>query len=163
MTHALYHCSVSLYAPGDLITPGSWGRRILGLGPQHTRFYAEYALEMIRRADFPSRPSRMSACFAFEHCDKAMRFRRDEKAPQEHIYLVTLERADALAHRGNTSWIDIMSKYRTFGGINDCASHYWQGDDRDPDAWEWIVAGSLIVQDRLTRIEENGAAPDEHS
>jgi hypothetical protein len=150
-----YHRTQALYHPGDTIAAGSWGRLILGTGPAHNRFYAEYLLESIRRAEFSSAPSRMAAAFAFEDADYAMNWNR---GPQEYVYAVSLLDSTAPQHRGNMNWIDAMNEYRSFEGVDECARHYWRADDRDPRAWEVISSSGFTVEDRLTHIPENGRA-----
>jgi hypothetical protein len=149
----LCHRTQALYEPGDFIA-GTWGRLILGIGPAHKRFYAEYLLERIRKAEFPSAPSRMKAAFAFEDAPYAMSW---DRGTQEYVYAVRLA-DDKPQHRGNMAWIDAMNEYRSFEGVEDCARHYWTGDDRDARTWEIVASGGLVVEDRLTRIPENGVA-----
>src|SRR5882672_9613578 len=87
-----YHRSQLLFRRGDLILPGNWGRVIWGYGPIHNRFYPEYALEVIRKQEFQEKPSRMTACFAFESHEKARTWARViVQGLQEHVYAVTLD------------------------------------------------------------------------
>lgn len=151
----LYHRTQVLYKPGDVITAGNWGRLILGTGPNHNRFYAEYLLERIRSEEFASTPSRIHSAFAFEDAQFAMAWNR---GPQEYVYAVRVADTNAPQHRGNMDWIDAMNGYRSFEGVEECARHYWRGDDRNPQTWEVIATSGLVVMDRLTRIPENGVS-----
>jgi hypothetical protein len=149
----LYHRTQGLYRSGDLILAGNWGRLILGIGPAHNRFYAEYLLDRIRLDEFPSAPSRLVCAFAFEDAQYTMEWRGQ---PPGYVYAVRLADPTAPQHRGNMDWIDAMNEYRSFEGVEECARHYWRGDDRDPQAWEVATIGGFVVEDRLTRIPENG-------
>ena len=153
-----YHRSQLLYGKGDFIQPGNWGRVIQGIGATHNRFYPEYVLESIREREFGGKPSRMQASFVFEKHDKAASFPRVViQGIKEHIYAVTLD-GEPNTHRGNMGWIEAMPKYQTFKGLEECVRRYWREDDRDPDAWEMVVGGVLVVQDRVSSLEENGHA-----
>jgi hypothetical protein len=148
----LYHRSGLLYRAGDRIQPGNWGRVILGAGPPHNRFYAEYLLDRVR-SEFSEKPSRMEACFAFENFDAARAWSR---GPAEYVYAVRLADSASPRHRGDMDWIDALPLYRTFDGVEECARRYWAGHERGMK-WEIVVAGELVVVDRLTAIAENGA------
>jgi uncharacterized protein DUF2441 len=151
-----FHRSQALYQPDDVIQPGNWGRVIQGIGPAHGRFYPEYVLESLRRREFPEKPSRLLCAFAFENFDRAAKWNRVVvEGIQEHIYAVTVPE-NALTHRGNVGWIEAMPLYRTFDGLDECVRNYWKGVDRDPEYWEVAVVAPLTVQNRLSRIEENG-------
>lgn len=160
MPKLYYHCSRSLYAPGDTILPGSWGRLILGIGPRHHRFYAEYLIERIRTTEFPEKPSRMASAFAFEDAGYAGTFaqqKRDQVV--EYVYAVQPADSDTPLHRGDMSWIDELPNYRTFAGVEEVARRYWRGDERDPRAWEMVMPGPLRIIDRLSATLDNGISP----
>ncbi|MFQ5658472.1 MAG: hypothetical protein ACE5G5_13095 [Candidatus Methylomirabilales bacterium] len=149
-----YYCSQSLYQAEDRIVAGNWGRVVLGIGPTHGRFFCEYLFEKVRALEFPNRPSRMEAAFAFESADFATNWRRGN-AP-EYVYAVHLADPNSLVHRGDMSWTDLIYRYRTFQGMEECARRYWRGEVRDQNQIELVVAGDLIVETRLTRIGEDG-------
>lgn len=148
-----YHRTQALYEPGDKILRGNWGRIILGTGPDHNRFYPEYVLERVRAAEFASKPARMKAAFAFESFECCASWSRGK---QEYIYAVRLEDPSCAFHRGDMTWIDIMPQYRSFDGVEHCARRYWSGEEREPGKWEIIAAGDLLIEDRLTKVPENG-------
>lgn len=155
MVELLYHRSPALYGKGDRVPPGNWGRMILGVGPRHNCFYREYLLEHIRATEFPDKPSRMKAAFAFENCGFAQSWNRGTNVA-EYVFAVKLADPEAPLHRGDMNWIDAMGDFHSFSGVEECARHYWRGDERHPDTWEFVTAGELIVVDRLTAITENG-------
>jgi hypothetical protein len=97
-----YHCSRNLYKNGDTILPGSWGRLLLGTGPDHHRFYAEYLIE--RNTEPPNvrtsrrewtlpLPSRFSICDGFAQLKRG--------GAVEYVYVVQPEDLDVSSHRGD--------------------------------------------------------------
>src|SRR2546427_7334684 len=82
-----YHCTIGLLGPGDRIRPGNWGRVIQGIGPAHTLFFREYLWERVRRDEFPEKPSRMRAAFAFATHAAAQAYKTQEQGKNmDHIY-----------------------------------------------------------------------------
>lgn len=158
MNELLYHCTMRLLGPGDNVYPGNWGSTVLGTGPGHPAFYREYLLERIRQQGFPDRPSRMKAAFAFENRDYALKWKR---APNqsEYVYSVRLADGGTCTHRGDMTWIDAMSAYHTFDGVEECARRYWHGNPRSDNStgFELVVAGALVVVERVTQIADDGA------
>lgn len=157
MARLYYHVSRGLYQRGDLIAAGNWGRIILGTGPNHPLFYREYLFERMRAAEFPKKPSRMRAAFAFESSASALGWNHGENVP-EYAYAVEITEPKAPLHRADMSWLTVIREYRTFEGAEDCARRYWGGDEREPNWAEIITAGPLRVLDRLTTIPDNGMA-----
>lgn len=144
-----------LLAAGDLIVPGSWGKTILGVGPQHNRFYAEYLLEKIRELEFSDKPSRMESAFVFEDRTYAVNWSRNL---QEHVYEVELVDPSSKVHRGDIRWIDAMPTRRTFSGVEEVARRYWQGVPAgDASGIELVIAGDLRVLNRITPIADDEA------
>lgn len=153
----LFHRANALYEPGDQIPPGNWGRLVLGIGPAHPLYFREYLWERIRRAEFPTKPSRMRACFAFEAVEAADKFVQNRDWPT-YTYAVRLTDATLPLHRGDTSWLEpsLIQEFRTFEGVEGCARHYWNSDERSSGQFEIVVSGALEVVQRLTPIRENG-------
>lgn len=158
-TAFLFHRSNALYEPSDRILAGNWGRLIQGIGPTHQHFYREYLWERIRELEFPALPSRMRAAFAFEDGGFADQFVQNPTIPT-YTYLVRIPDPKAAVHRADMTWLDpdLINQYRTFQGVEQCARHYWAGDDRAGTAWEWLIAGELEIMQRLTPIMTNGAS-----
>ena len=153
----LYHRSQQLYERGDRVAPGNCGRLILGIGPSHNCFYREYLLEKIRQLEFPDKPSRMKAAFAFVTFDFAKTWKRGNIV--EYVFAVRIADQSALLHKGDMNWIDAMGEFRSFSGVEDCARHYWRGDERCANTWEIVTSGEFTIEDRLTSIAENGVKP----
>ena len=151
----LYHRAESLYKTGEHIYPGNWGRLVLGRGPAHGSFYREYLLEKIRELEFPGKPSRLKASFAFVDREFAEGWKRSEKAPFEYLYVVRIPDLTCQVHCADMSWIGTMMQYRSFAGVEKCARHYWNGDEKDPKQREVLVSGPLEVIERLTPLPED--------
>ena len=144
----LYHRSNALYAPGDRILPGNWGRLVLGIGASHNNFFREHLWERIRLCDYPDLPSRMTAAFAFEQFATAERFTPKPDWPT-YTFLVALPDPSLPTHRADMGWVDTIVGYHSFESVERCVHHYWTGDEQSPDGWEWLTAGELIVMQRL--------------
>lgn len=152
----LYHVTMGLHVPDDVILPGNWGRIIEGWGVGHNQFYREYALERVRAAEFPDKPSRMRACYVCEDEAFAHNFRRGgPQRPPDHVYAVRLVDTSAPCHRGDMMFIDIMTSQRTFAGVDECARRYWRGEQAATPRIEWVIAGAIVVDARLSRIAED--------
>lgn len=77
---AWWHVTEDLYESDDLVHPGSWGRRVLGVGPGHTQYFRELHVDRIRAAEFADRPSRLSSCFVFEDVSHVEAFRQQQRS-----------------------------------------------------------------------------------
>ena len=150
----MFHRAIALYEPGDRILPGNWGRVVAGIGPSHPSFFREYLLERIRQAEFQALPSRMASAFAFDALAAAEAFVHQAGQPI-YSYRVELASADAPLHRADITWLDVLDAYRTFGGVEEWARHYWRGDERQPGRLEVIAQSELIVLERLTPVVAN--------
>lgn len=150
-----FHRAQALYVTGERILPGNWGRLIRANGPRHAAFYREYMLEKIRGDEFPDRPSRMDAAFAFVDEEFALDWARTPNIV-EYVYAVRLAKPDGVHHLADMSLIDRLNDFRSFEGVESCARKYWRGEVVDPRQVELIVYSELIVEARLTRIPEDG-------
>ena len=126
---------------------------MLGVGGSHGFFFREYLFEKIRAAEFAERPDRLSSSYAFENCEYARRFRANQSL--EHVYVVRPVDPSCRAHRADMAWVDLVLQHRTFDGVEECARRYWRGELRDPSGQsvEWLFEGELVVEDRITPIE----------
>ncbi|WP_454914161.1 DUF2441 domain-containing protein [Variovorax gossypii] len=85
---------------GSVIQPGNWGR-VIALHTNATPvIYRETILESVRRASFPTKPSRLTSFFALESLPEAMRY-RNQHAATNLIYEVAVECDPASVHRGS--------------------------------------------------------------
>jgi hypothetical protein len=148
-----FHKAHALLPAGFRVSPGNWGRLIQGIGPQHNRFYAEFALEKIRQLEFSNKPSRMTSSFCWEDSQFAATYQRG--GSPEHLYEVRLAEPRSNRHRGDMSWIDLLPGCRSFEAIEEVVRRYWRGEERDPRAWEIVVDGPLEVVSRLSPIADD--------
>ena len=137
----LFYRTASLYRGGDRIHPGNWGRVILATGGAHNLFLRECLFEHLRATEFPERPSRLSAAFAFENLAFAQNWNRGVLA--ERVYPVTAE-PDVLTFRGDMSLLDFVAA-RSYVDTVDRIRRYWTGEILSPEQAEVLVAGDLIV------------------
>ena len=130
-------------APGEVVPPGNWGRVVLGYGMRHNLFYREYVYERIRAAEFAAMPSRMRSAFAF--CDEAVAGAFNQpNAPL--LYRVQLV-PGANAAKVDMQWLDVVP--HTFDEADDCARHYWGGNETPQPQWEVLSEAGFTVVDRL--------------
>lgn len=152
----LFHRSNALYGVGDRILPGNWGRLVLGIGTGHPFFLREYVWEKVRQTSFPALPSRMNASYAFAHQARAETFTPSPQLPT-YTYAVALADPASSTHRADMSWIDaVQAGYHSFESIERVVTQYWAGDEHTPDGWEWVIAGELVIRQRLTAIQGDG-------
>ncbi len=152
----LYHCTMSLHAKDDVILPGNWGRIIEGWGVRHNHFYREYVLERIRAAEFSEKPTRMNACYVCDDETFARNWNRfAQQGTSEHVYAVRLVDPSARCHRGDMTFIDTMPSQRTFAGVDECARRYWRGAQAASPRFEWVIAGAIVVDARVSKIAED--------
>lgn len=147
----LFHRSNALYAPGDRILPGNWGRLVLGIGGSHPHFFREHIWERIRQSHYPELPSRMTAAYAFEHMSGAERFTPNQ-GWQTYTYLVVMADPSLPSHRADMGWVDLVGGYHEFDAVERVAHDYWSGVEQSSDGWEWLTSGELVVRQRLTAV-----------
>lgn len=137
----IWHTAHDLYFPGDIVSPGRWGRIVLATGPVHPAYAREQWLEQVRAKVAPFAPSRLAV--AFGHAERAAALGYMD--PGERLYEVaalgTLVKLDMLW----ITWVresldadDAPKAYRQ-------AALYWQGHStRDHMAtaqphWEFLA------------------------
>jgi hypothetical protein len=152
----LFHRSNALYSVGDRILPGNWGRLVFGIGVSHTHFFREYVWEHARVEGHAALPSRMNASFAFESAERAELFVLNDWPT--YTYAVAVADPGVPHHRADTSWLDmsVFNQLHSFEAMGRLAHHYWSGDERSGNEWEWLFAGELSVRQRLTPILDDG-------
>lgn len=101
----------------------------------------ELVWEMVRRAEFADRPSRMTSIFAWETLEDAQAFQaRNRSFSQTLIYVVR----GVSRHRAN---MPLLGAFAGAGGsgIQD-ARAYWRGDrGRAPELWEHLLEPPVTV------------------
>jgi len=151
-----FHRNKALFGPNDHIQAGNWGRVVLGMGPGHPFYLREYVFERIREHEFSALPSRLRSAFGFPNIESAATYN-----PTENLYQVSPSDPEAVVHETDYSWVntDVFNQFRTFDGVEACARHYWQGDERTPNTREVLTESDLIVHVRLNALPENGHGP----
>lgn len=147
----LFHKTISLYAPGDVIVPGNYGRVVLGTGVRHSSFFREQILEAVRSKEFKGAPSRLSSAYAFTDVDAAEAFAPDAFP---NLYSVTLAEESSPRHSADMAWLDRLAACHTFQGVEACARGYWSGEVLQSSTVETLTTSALIVVERLTLFED---------
>src|SRR4051794_24936080 len=152
-----FYKSPHLLEEGAAIGCGNWGRKILGVGPGHTAFYRECLFETIREREFPHRPSRMTAAFAFPDEALAASWKRGNLP--ELLYAVRPASDDAEPCRLDMGWFDELTLQHSFKGAETIVRRYWSGDMRERPQIEAMFTCALVVTRRITRIPEDAQHP----
>ncbi|MGG5288861.1 DUF2441 domain-containing protein [Pseudomonas shirazensis] len=113
--------------------------------PSKQNSHAEIFFEWIRRARFPSRPSRYQSMFAVDDLDSALQFRSNFGSIDHAIYELSSPSAFKADMRLITfpRQTPILSSY--------LAELYWQGlpwHEGEP-IWEWIVPCPVTIGGRI--------------
>lgn len=147
-----FHLAGQTLAKGSVIGPGNWGRVIRQAGWRHNLAVREMALEAVRLARFPDKPSRLDSAFVFLTIDEAKRFRQSGTGFDFHVlYRISLQ--DHSARSFITDWrlVNPQGDLRA-----DWADTYWQGVSETGLAGnipgtDWIaVAGPTPNREMLT-------------
>ena len=108
----------------------------------------------------------MRPVFVFENREVALAWQRSssqQSSTPEYVYGVTLTDPTCAVHRADMAWVDAFEQFRTFEGVEHCARQFWRGVVCDipgsQSRVEWIVAGTLSIAERLTRIADDLADP----
>jgi hypothetical protein len=118
----LYHCSLAWLEPGSIIRPGNYGRVLKLFGPQHNHWLREQFLELVRKQEFPDKPSRLTSAFACENL-AAAQFFKESSCKTGIVYEVEATDPEAKAHVTDFNCIQPIQ-----GKIEDMyevAKHYW--------------------------------------
>jgi hypothetical protein len=119
----LYHCSPIWLEPGSVIRPGNYGRIIWLLGPNHPHWRREQALEQIRAAEFPDKPSRLTSAYTCLGLD-ATRLFASVQMPSGVIYEVEMVDPQATTHVSNFNCVQPIPG--VIENMDDVARLYWR-------------------------------------
>lgn len=119
----LYHLTRNNLACGDLIEPGNWGRVLRQTGSAHHCWEREETLERIRLAEFPDKPSRYDAAFAFTDSRAALWWWRHERR-NDRGYCVELADPSARFHVGDLLGVNPVQGVDA--SPEDAARRYWR-------------------------------------
>jgi hypothetical protein len=126
-----FYCTSIPVRAGSIIEPGNWGRMLRLYAPQNTNVPAawvlirEYVYELIRRDQFPSKPSRLHGLFVCSTEASLAEFRSGAGRPFDLSYEVELVDPQAPSHVGDWSLANFVQTddVRT---IERRAAMYWQ-------------------------------------
>jgi hypothetical protein len=124
----LFHSSPVKLAPDSIILPGNFGRIIKHTGNSHPLWQREMLLERIRATSYPTKPSRLDACFACVN-EQALRFyvnAMDQNSPGSMwpvLYEVEKTELDAPEHRADFNVVRPLP--RLDKTAEEIAHHYW--------------------------------------
>jgi hypothetical protein len=123
----LYHLAHGRLAPGTVIQPGGHGEKIRqGLLPP-VKLERERVLEVVRVSQFPEKPSRQMACFAFANIDTARMY---QQVYFKHGILHEVRGYAVLVHRGN--FLALQPIARRPEGPEEMAARYCRRVPRRP-------------------------------
>ncbi len=152
---SLYRVDDQGLSPGQILLQGRWGKIIIETGEKHTQYHRENILEIVRQAEFPKKPSRLSASYVFplfEAADLFHKWRWDDGCKQ-CVYLVGPVDVEAACHLGEINCLPPIEKFDE----TEIARAYWRGDQkafgRDfTKLWmpELLIDSPLIVFGCLT-------------
>ena len=153
-----YHVSSAPFAPGTLLGPGRFGE-LLARGSQLAP--RELALEVVRHASFPGRPSRLWCMFAFPTLEAARGWIATE--PDAEQYVVEVQPADgAEVFLGDQLWLEGVAEVPPPDWLSRAAG-YWTGRPADasrPPAWELVIGGPVrVVRCQPVAIGPSGDPP----
>lgn len=122
----LYHVAPIPLGAGSVIEPGNFGRCIqLHFGGSFVA-HREAVYELVRKAEFPDKPSRLESIFLLPTAQEAEIY-RDAEAPLNLLYEVEMLDPHAKHH---TAYIDLVCGQKnppdTVSRLNAYARHYWQ-------------------------------------
>lgn len=143
----LWHLAYSSLPAGTPVQPGSLGEKYRNGGLPSEQIHRESVLESVRAAQFPEKPSRLFACFAFDNIKTARLYQR------LHFPNGILHEVQAIAikyHVGNFSAIQPLP--RRAESFEEMAARYWRNDlrvtlEEHPtiELTEIVIAGPLMV------------------
>ncbi|MET8518475.1 hypothetical protein [Nocardioides sp. NPDC004968] len=98
----LYHHSYEYLEPGDVVRAGNWGRIVQGYGGQHPIFFREALWELVRKREYPTVPSRLTAAYYYDDEQVARNgMREGDQGRAPNLYEVELVTPMAATHRAD--------------------------------------------------------------
>ena len=121
--------------PGSVISPGNWGRIIRSYVNANVNqdqlwiMFREQTFELIRRTNFPDKPSRFESTFLFESLEKATLFKQQNNRIFDLTYKVELIDHEAPKHTACMELVNIPAGVRFFEAIESNAMKYWRSEE----------------------------------
>ena len=119
--------------PGSVIKPGNWGRIIRSYVNRDTNInqlwimFREQTFELIRRTEFPGKPSRFDSTFLFDSIEKSTNFKKQNNRLFDLTYRVQLTNPGAPTHVACMDLVGIPDGVRFFEALESNARKYWEG------------------------------------
>ena len=144
----LYHAAPIILLPGSIIKAGNFGRIINKVGLEHQLYGREYGLEYIRMKYYPSKPSRLSACFVYLNLDDAIKHQRMQA---NIIYEVELVESNSCIHKGCFNYLPCQALLSQGLTLEDIYRGYWEGktiqlNDFSKDSFELVTLSDLKIK-----------------
>ena len=112
---------------GEVVAPGNWGAVIRQHGATHGSWQRENVLEQIRSADFPAKPTRFEAAFAFTDLNSATWWWHHERRT-DFVYEVEVVEIGAASHIGDLLGVQMIAGVDA--SPEDAARRYWSQGPR---------------------------------
>jgi hypothetical protein len=137
---------IGRYETGQAYEHGDFAEH---LGDEDPQLLREHILEGVRADEFPDRPSRSNAFFAWKSIADARRWLKERADLSAHGIYVIRPGPDSVVFEGDFGWLALTAASieewdaRSFG--------YWSGEARFAEArWEVVIAGPITVLDKIT-------------
>ena len=128
-----FHASPLPLEVGSVILPGNWGRIIAsytnGQIDLHSMWilFREQTFELIRRTEFPDKPSRLKSAFLFLDESKAQDFRVNNNRTRDLLYEVEIVDPSQPTHIGEMNLSELANGLQFMDAVASNARQYWQG------------------------------------
>jgi hypothetical protein len=137
----VYHAAPTMIGEGSIILPGNWGRMLRRHTEASSTLLRECILDSVRTQKFPDKPSRMTALFAVETLEEAIRY-RDSNCPNNLIYELSIDTRDLTIHRGNYNFF-MPPGLQVLDGFHQLADRYWS--EQATEYVELVIPGPAKV------------------
>jgi hypothetical protein len=136
-----FHVTPTLLGPGSILLPGNWGRILQTYIQANDILFREDALERIRVASYPAKPSRLNCIFLLESLEEAIWYKNNVVRMNYPIYEVT--GAEGVPrHRGNYTKVAPVGQ-PLLANMPAYADAYWS--TAPTERIEVVFAGEVTV------------------
>lgn len=145
-----FHSNRRVLRSGAIVEPGNYGRIVRQSRENGPHWARETVLEAVRLAKFPTKPSRLSSCFATNNLDTALFYHRHH-CPEGCLYAVEIEDLSLPIHFGDFNCIQPMP--RRAETMEQIAEKYWNRSLRTTVAeYPSLVCDEVVTASRLRVI-----------
>ncbi len=148
-----FHASPLPLEIGSVILPGNWGRIIRGYTNGQVDFanmwilFREQTFELVRRTEFPDKPSRLESAFLFLEEDEARQFRINNNRMYDLLYEVEIVDPGEKSHIGDMNLSNLANGLQFMDAVEANARKYWEGMD--------IACPELITESPIRICKRN--------